>query len=280
MLATEQRRELRRPAPRDQPGPISGDRVQAVALERQGHRVGQEAQLAQVQAASHRALEEEPSHALLQGVEHPHGVYWIRSRRCGRHQGTPWCVPGAGRGGSFTARELPLRRSFAAQLERAPSVEPSRRQRHRRADGPRRPRGRAGRRSRRSWRRCRCTAACGGTRSSMPGRGAALLGERPDPAVGGDAADDDERVDALLPAGPQRLAVTTVSATASWKRRRDVGDRDPGVARRGDVARHRRLQAREGEAERRVALAHERPGEADARPGRRRGHRSIDGPPG
>ena len=92
--------------------------------------------------------------------------------------------------------------------------------------GGRQPRGRPARRpAPPPSRRCRCTGPGRGTRSRMPGRVAALLRQRPQPRVGGHAAADDQVVDAVRPAGVDRLAGQHVGHRL-LEGGRDVGHRD------------------------------------------------------
>ena len=74
--------------------------------------------------------------------------------------------------------------------------------------------------------------------------------------------DDHQGLDLLLVTGAQRLGDHRVGH-ALLERRGDVRGADAGVAGRGHVAGHRALEAGEGEAQRRVALPHERAREPD-----------------
>ena len=124
-----------------------------------------------------------------------------------------------------------------------------------------------------------------GTRSAMPAVVAALLGQRPQPGVGRDAAADQQVVDALLACRPATALRVSTSTTASWK---DAATSATGT---GSPARSRprpsgpprssarRRRSRSGARAGRAA----RSGRAgtSTSPGRRsRAARSMCGPPG
>ena len=89
----------------------------------------------------------------------------------------------------------------------------------------------AGRRSRRSSRRCRCRAACGGTRSSMPASAQRSSAMRPDSASWPRRRRRCTRVSTCSWRQARIALVTTVSATHSWKDAAMSATADARVAR-------------------------------------------------